>query len=132
MRIREWLRAMGRMLRGRYVCLLEEEMARLRAENLALLNSLLGTAGVPPLRMEVKEGSAGLKPGATQTRAGIAGGGDGGGNGAVRKRSWQQIGRMLEIEEARREREHAARVAEIRERWTAEGNGEERGDSGKR
>jgi hypothetical protein len=27
---------------------------------------------------------------------------------------------MLEIEEARREREHAARVAEIRERWSAE------------
>ena len=54
-----------------------------------------------------------------------------GGNGAVRKRSWQQIGRMLEIEEARREREHAARVAEIRERWTGEDSAQQ-GDLSKR
>ena len=73
MRIREWLRAVGRMLRGRYVCLLEEEIARLRAENLALLNSLLGTAGVPPLRIEVKEGSAGLKPGVYTDQGGEGG-----------------------------------------------------------
>jgi len=33
----------------RYVGLLEEEVARLRAENRALLNSLLGTAGFPPV-----------------------------------------------------------------------------------
>ena len=46
------------VLRGRYVGLLEGEVAReraenerLRAENRALLNSLLGTAGFPPLEL---------------------------------------------------------------------------------
>ena len=33
----------------RYVGLLEGEVTRLRAENRALLNSLLGTAGFPPV-----------------------------------------------------------------------------------
>jgi hypothetical protein len=37
------------LLGGRYVRLLEEEVARLRAENRALMNSLLGTAGFPPV-----------------------------------------------------------------------------------
>src|SRR6266849_7516013 len=37
------------LLRGRYVRLLEAEVARLRAENRALTNSLLGTAGFPPI-----------------------------------------------------------------------------------
>ena len=47
---------LGRLLRGRYVRLLEEEVARqraeierLRVENRALMNSLLGTAGFPPV-----------------------------------------------------------------------------------
>lgn len=45
-----------RLLRGRYVGLLEEEVEReraeverLRVENRALMNSLLGTAGFPPV-----------------------------------------------------------------------------------
>ena len=38
-----------RLLRGRYVGLLEGEVCRLRAENRALMNSLLGTAGFPPV-----------------------------------------------------------------------------------
>jgi hypothetical protein len=38
-----------RLLRGRYVGLLEGEVARLRAENRALMNSLLGTAGIAPV-----------------------------------------------------------------------------------
>lgn len=37
------------LLRGRYVGLLEGELVRLRAENRALTNSLLGTAGFPPI-----------------------------------------------------------------------------------
>jgi hypothetical protein len=37
------------LLRSRYVRALEEEVARLRAENRALTNSLLGTAGFPPV-----------------------------------------------------------------------------------
>jgi hypothetical protein len=38
-----------KLLRGRYVGLLEGEVLRLRAENRALMNSLLGTAGFPPV-----------------------------------------------------------------------------------
>jgi hypothetical protein len=38
-----------RLLQGPYVQLLEGEVARLRAENRALTNSLLGTAGFPPV-----------------------------------------------------------------------------------
>jgi len=38
-----------RIIQGRYVALLESEVARLRAENRALTNSLLGTAGFPPV-----------------------------------------------------------------------------------
>src|SRR5712671_5397576 len=37
------------LLRSKYVRLLEGEVARLRAENRALTNSLLGTAGFPPV-----------------------------------------------------------------------------------
>jgi hypothetical protein len=38
-----------RLLRGRYVGLLEGEVLRQRSENRALTNSLLGTAGFPPV-----------------------------------------------------------------------------------
>ncbi len=38
-----------RFFKTRYVGLLEGEVTRLRAENRALLNSLLGTAGFPPV-----------------------------------------------------------------------------------
>jgi hypothetical protein len=38
-----------RLFQGRYVGLLEADVARLRAENRALMNSLLGTAGFPPV-----------------------------------------------------------------------------------
>ena len=42
----EWLK---NMLQSNYVRLLEEEVSRLRGENRALMNSLLGTAGFPPV-----------------------------------------------------------------------------------
>jgi len=42
----EWLKS---TMRSNYVRLLEEEVSRLRAENRALMNSLLGTAGFPPV-----------------------------------------------------------------------------------
>ena len=42
----EWLK---NTLQSNYVRLLEEEVSRLRAENRALMNSLLGTAGFPPV-----------------------------------------------------------------------------------
>src|SRR5437660_10992179 len=38
-----------RLLGGRHLAMLEAEVARLRGENRALTNSLLGTAGFPPV-----------------------------------------------------------------------------------
>lgn len=64
------------LLRGRYVGMLEEEVARLRAENRALLNSLLGTAGFAPVEF------------GDEVRPVMA--------PRVRKRSWQQVQRMKE------------------------------------
>jgi hypothetical protein len=40
---------LSQLWRSNYVRLLEEEVSRLRAENRALMNSLLGTAGFPPV-----------------------------------------------------------------------------------
>lgn len=67
-----------RFFRTRYVGLLEEEVARLRAENRALLNSLLGTAGFPPV-----EFAEPVKPVELPR---------------LRKRSWQQMQRRNELE----------------------------------
>jgi hypothetical protein len=44
--MRDWIK---NLFPGRYVDLLEAEVVRLRAENRALTNSLLGTAGFPPV-----------------------------------------------------------------------------------
>jgi hypothetical protein len=73
------IRWMARRLRSRYVRLLEEEVARLRAENRALTNSLLGTAGFPPIvaEHEARPGTAALSP--------------------VRRRTWTQIAREREL-----------------------------------
>ena len=43
------LEKLKQLWRSNYVRLLEEEVSRLRAENRALMNSLLGTAGFPPV-----------------------------------------------------------------------------------
>jgi hypothetical protein len=71
-----WL---ARHARSRYVRLLEEEVARLRAENRALVNSLLGTAGFPPLSLEegARRGPVALPP--------------------VRRRTWTQLAREREL-----------------------------------
>jgi len=68
----------GAVMRGRYVRGLEDEVARLRAENRALLNSLLGTAGLPPLGPEAPRGTM---------------------VSSVRRRSWPQIAASREAEE---------------------------------
>jgi hypothetical protein len=75
-KILTWL---ARYARGRYVLLLEEETARLRSENRALVNSLLGTAGFPPISPEdeARRGLVGLPP--------------------VRRRTWTQIAREREL-----------------------------------
>ena len=70
-----------RFLKRRYVAMLEEEVARLRAENRALTNSLLGTAGFPPVEYPEP-----VKPQALPR---------------LRKRSWHQIQAWRETEAAR-------------------------------
>lgn len=97
--------------------LLEQEIARLREENRALVNSILGIAGIPPMRIagQTQEAqSAGATHGSplqgkhcdyektttgVETNLPIV---------PLRRRSWQQLGRAREIEDARavrRERE---------------------------
>ena len=67
-----------RALTTRYVGMLEGEVARLRMENRALMNSLLGTAGFPPVEFaEV------VKPVELPR---------------MRRRSWQQIQKIRESE----------------------------------
>ena len=70
-----------KFLQTRYVGLLEGEVARLRAENRALTNSLLGTAGFPPVEF----------PEAPKLQA----------LPRLRKRSWHQIQAWKESEAAR-------------------------------
>jgi hypothetical protein len=74
-----WL---SRHARSRYVRLLEQEVERLRAENRALVNSLLGTAGFPPVSLDddVRRGGA-MTP--------------------VRRRTWTQIARERELAAAK-------------------------------
>lgn len=74
------LEILKKFLSSRYVCLLEEEVSRLRAENRALMNSLLGTAGFPPV--EFPEAP---KPQALPR---------------LRKRSWHQIQAWREADAA--------------------------------
>src|SRR5258706_15922607 len=72
-----------RHARSRYVRMMEEEVARLRAENRALVNSLLGTAGFPPIALddEVRRGPVAMSPGRRGTWTQIARGREGGGGG---------------------------------------------------
>ena len=71
-----------RLLQNRYVGLLEGEVERLRAENRALTNSLLGTAGFPPVDF----------PATSQQHRELP---------RPRKRSWHQIQAWREAEAAR-------------------------------
>jgi hypothetical protein len=111
-----------RITTSSYTRLLEAEVARLRAENRALLNSILGIAGVPPVAAEAApEGSLRGAPSAspaTEARftsplysaknAGTArartSASQHGASVAIptRRRSWQQINRMLELDSARK------------------------------
>lgn len=115
----------NRLFASRYTRLLERELARLRAENRALLNSILGIAGVPPLPLEAppedfamagtggvpenrvrSDRSRDLSNGRAASTQSVSGPGVGG-HGALplRRRSWQQINRMLELESARKKAE---------------------------
>ena len=70
-----------KFLQTRYVGLLEAEVLRLRGENRALMNSLLGTAGFPPVEFP--------EPPKLQPLP------------RLRKRSWHQIQAWKEAEAAR-------------------------------
>ena len=75
------LQTLKKFWQSDYVRLLEEEVAPLRAENRALTNSLLGTAGFPPVEYPEP-----VKPQALPR---------------LRKRSWHQIQAWRETEAAR-------------------------------
>ena len=68
-----------KLLNNRYVGLLEGEVERLRAENRALTNSLLGTAGFPPVEYPATSSQPREIP-------------------RARKRSWHQIQAWRESE----------------------------------
>ena len=87
-RVTAWVCGAVQVLRSRYVRMLETEIARgraeierLRAENRALLNSLLGTAGVPPIEAPPVH-PVQIAP--------------------IRRRSWSQIAAAREMEAARK------------------------------
>ena len=113
MTIREMWR---RITATRYTRALEAEIGRLRAENRALLNSILGIAGIPPIPVDLPDAARALGAASsaptndmndsavplrkrtdrirTAEDAQIA--------TPMRRRSWQQITRMLEFESARK------------------------------
>src|SRR5690348_14900353 len=62
--VRSVWRKVAVRLRGSYARALEEEVARLRAENRALVNSILGLAGIPPMHV--------MEPGGLRLKAGKA------------------------------------------------------------
>ena len=74
-----------KFLETKYIGMLEGEVARLRAENRALTNSLLGTAGFPPVDYPVQPASK-LQP-----------------LSRPRKRSWHQLQAWRESEATRDE-----------------------------
>ena len=110
-----------RVTATRYTRGLEAEVGRLRAENRALLNSILGIAGVPPIVVDVAcvagrntDAAAVTKADETGEREASSLGSlgmtvksetrEGRGQAAspMRRRSWQQIHRALEFESARK------------------------------
>lgn len=119
-------RILGRWTATRYTRLLEAEVARLRAENRALLNSILGIAGIPPIPVAAPElaSGEGLQSTSIEAKSGLDRAGVGrlaaateraassrnGSSpivGPLRRRSWHQINRALEIDSARKKEREA-------------------------
>jgi hypothetical protein len=113
----------NRIVATRYTRLLEAEVGRLRAENRALLNSILGIAGIPPIVVasEAAENvppdpqiADGMHPpgapvgGSVSSRRKLRSGNAAARGVAVnmpppvRHRSWQQVNRMLEFDSVRK------------------------------
>ena len=113
MTIREMWR---RITATRYTRALEAEVARLRAENRALLNSILGIAGIPPIPVDLPDAARGLGAASSAPTNDMNDGavplrirtdrdrsmGNAQATPPMRRRSWQQITRMLEFESARK------------------------------
>ena len=132
-----------RITATRYTRALEAEVARLRAENRALLNSILGIAGVPPITVLSDSDFVGAQhavpadtmptkrsgsrhgsgvPGSSVTSAArsarigeapslTTAPANGNARGAniiapVRRRSWHQIYRLLEMDSTKKKPEH--------------------------
>jgi hypothetical protein len=113
----------------RYTRALEADVARLRAENRALLNSILGIAGVPPITVLPDSVSIGASD--ATTLGGLSGSPTGRASKTpsmtvsparehaqgpnivmpMRRRSWHQIYRMLEIDSARKKPQEAINTA---------------------
>lgn len=96
--VMSWLRSLWhRLTTNKYVQALEGEVERLRAENRALMNSILGIAGIPPVVTQGSEAartaSASASAVTTNTAAKTA---------PLRRRSWHQINKALEVEAARK------------------------------
>jgi hypothetical protein len=127
MTISQIWRRIASLLRRRSIAVFEGEITRLRAEidrlraeNRALLNSILGIAGVPPIPTDVPTSCAepplsahpapppGLeappsRPGASlRERRGRLAASGGQMIAPLRRRSWQQINRMLEFESGKK------------------------------
>jgi hypothetical protein len=136
-----WPKSILRIFKSRYTRSLEEDVARLRNENRALINSILSISGLPPLRLDAEiarenhraeiEVKARRRTAPAVSAATAPAGRDGpdtsigpvpvmSGAGADcgspspvpsqgsmlpanphRRRSWQQINRILEMEETR-------------------------------
>jgi hypothetical protein len=111
----------NRIVARRYTRLLEAEVGRLRAENRALLNSILGIAGIPPIVVPSEDAedvpSRDQIANGTDTPGAVVGGSvssrrkprSGNAPGVavnmpapVRHRSWQQVNRMLEFDSVRK------------------------------
>ncbi len=93
-----------RFVTSKYVRALEAELARLRSENRALMNSILGIAGIPPIITQESDSAQKVTSGGkgSAESKGVA---LEGAQAAVpvRRRSWQQVNRALEIEAAKKE-----------------------------
>jgi hypothetical protein len=136
-----WPKNISQIFKSRYTRALEEDIARLRNENRALINSILSISGLPPLRLdaeiardnhrtEIEIKSRRIAASAASPPTGVIGRDRPGtsighapalsevgaehrpaspmpNQGIVlpanphRHRSWQQINRILEMEEAR-------------------------------
>jgi hypothetical protein len=111
--LREHLEDQGRefALKNAEAALQGAEIVRLRAENRALLNSILGIAGVPPVSASLDDLAATQSQNATPPSVARTANHSGPRANSTphvaaptRRRSWPQIHRLLEFESAQKER----------------------------